>query len=399
MFKKFFVPLLLGAVALFALAACGGDDDNYEYENGGAGEPLYLQLTLEEMGDRIEAAGTFWEDWWSLRGPFDWDYLEKAGEGPYHISWARVATNAPFQTLDDIGRYLLQYHTESSIESLGSLEVFAEHYGRLYVDITRAGFPRPNWQTASHVLLEQDRGHAVVETTILYGAWHHPAAQEDIENAIVEGFLWEMVYHFTFADGRIDSVFELPIPQSPQGDVDEIAPAHTLEEMGDIIVARGNFYEEWWQGVGRFAWENWGDESSDWIQSSNRLNYPNHPLSMAFEPLLPATGFGSINDVRNYLLNYYTESFADFQLFGEFPIFLEYDGVLYAQGARAGIVRPDWSTATHVLVEQSGPNATIDTTVHVAAWHRYPYDIGVFEDVYRFSFTNGRIDGVIRLEN
>jgi len=66
----------------------------------------------------------------------------------------------------------------------------------LYINITRPVIARPDWSTATHVLVEQEGEHAVVETTVdmLYGMEQEsqPSATRQVQ------------IRFTFIDGRID---------------------------------------------------------------------------------------------------------------------------------------------------------------------------------------------------
>jgi hypothetical protein len=174
-----------------------------------------------------------------------------------------------------------------------------------------------------------------------------------------------------------------PVPEQPH--------EWTIEELGETIVSAGMFWEEWWEMRGRFAYV--GDE---WLES------PEHS-SAIYQRLSPASGFGSLDDIRNYLLQYYTEAWIDAELElsdGLFPAFVEYNDRLYMHSARAGFPRPNWETADHTFIGQDtllgeGINRTVvDTTVLHGSWHReasggyaYPRELR-----YRFTFINGRID-------
>ena len=182
-------------------------------------------------------------------------------------------------------------------------------------------------------------------------------------------------------------------------------PSHasTIEELGVTIVAAGEFWEEWWRLHGAFAW----DEHIDDTQWNYWVEQPEHPRSRGFSVLLPSSGFESLNDIGGYLFQFYTQSWVDRELFGEsrFHVeidgmyhhifgsptaFEEYDGVLYVTTARYGAVRPDWTTATHRLIEQDGNRAVVETTV-TAYDHRGSGDV-MPTVTYRFVLHDGRIE-------
>jgi len=159
----------------------------------------------------------------------------------------------------------------------------------------------------------------------------------------------------------------------------------TIEELGETIVAAGTFWEDWWQLSGRFTHIDW----------DGSINMPEHLVEergLGMFALLSTSGFESIDDIRNHLLQYYTEAWADAELSRDFAIFVEYDDVLYVDGTRAGFARPNWNNATHVLVEQEGSRAVVETTFLHGAWHRgYEYAYPV-RAIYRFTFIDGKID-------
>ena len=180
----------------------------------------------------------------------------------------------------------------------------------------------------------------------------------------------------------------LPAP-SPSPYISEQTPEQTewtIEELGEKIVAAGTFWEEWWSMTGRFNWQHF--EQLDWELM------PEHfaEIGMSMGILLPSSGFEDINDIRNYLLQYYTEAWVDAELFQDFAVFVEYDGILFINVTRAGFPRPNWETAEHVLIEQDGNHAVVETTFLHGAWHRgYEYAYPT-KAVYRFTFIDGKID-------
>lgn len=170
------------------------------------------------------------------------------------------------------------------------------------------------------------------------------------------------------------------------GSTDETQRVRTIEELGEIIIAAGNFWEGWWQlnyeSGFVINWEVLGDFD----------DVPAHFISTVYMPLLPASGISSLTEIRDYLLQFYTASWVDAELAREFTPFIEYDNILYVHAARAGFSRPNWDTATHVLVEQQRCLAIVDTTFLHGAWHHEPFgDVYAVEMTHRFIFINGRI--------
>jgi hypothetical protein len=162
----------------------------------------------------------------------------------------------------------------------------------------------------------------------------------------------------------------------------------SIEELGEIIVAAGTFWEEVWGDyiIGRFASEHVDNEAGP----SRHL-----PFGMFFR-VLPTSGFENLNDVRNYLLQFYTESWVDSTLANEAVPVQEHEGVLYVAQAGAGFARPGWWTASFELVKQEGNVAIVDATLYHGSWHRlrfggeaYPYEL-----THRFIFVDGRIDNI-----
>ena len=198
---KKMLSIILTVLVLQTLTACAENNDVLTYESN-------PKWGIEELGETIIAAGTFWENWWNLNDMFadehiewiDWDELPEHITSERGFGFARLLPTSGLENLSDIRNHLLQFYTENWIDSelFGDFAAFIEYDGILYIDGTRAGFPRPDWKTAEHTLLDQDGSHAVVETTVLYGAWHMAP--------YVEVVPWEVQYRFIFVDGRIDNV-------------------------------------------------------------------------------------------------------------------------------------------------------------------------------------------------
>ena len=66
---------------------------------------------------------------------------------------------------------------------------FVENDGILFIHIVRAGFMRPDWETATHTLIEQNGNRIVVETRVLMRSGEGDAYS---------------TFRFTFIGGRIN---------------------------------------------------------------------------------------------------------------------------------------------------------------------------------------------------
>jgi hypothetical protein len=214
--KKLF--LLLFVFAMLALAACGGNRDveTQQPQNDPATqapsenipqtpEPSH-ERTIEELGGKIVTVGTFWTDLWYFTGTFSQENVDfNQPEPPQHIIsiGVRVLPGSGFESLSDIRNFLLQFYVQDEVDRyLGEFPRFAEYSGNLYAFGTRAGISQPDWSRATHELLEQANGHAVVKTTVPFGSWHRP----DIDEI---GYI-HVDYLITFADGRIYRFKQVP---------------------------------------------------------------------------------------------------------------------------------------------------------------------------------------------
>ena len=221
---------------------------------------------------------------------------------------------------------------------------------------------------------------------------------------------------FIACDGIIEGSREqyLPNTNTPASNENQESPTTqpassqtpdlTIEDFRATIIAAGAFWESWWQMRGAFAWEN--IEDVPWYYWAEK---PEHPRSMGFSRLLPALGFETIDDVRNRLLQFYTETWVDEQIFGEgaalaetggllfgAPIaysFMEYDGYLYVQTTRIGVTLPNWETATHTIIEQDGNRAVVETLVTV--YDHWGSGADMPSARIHFTFIDGRIDSGI----
>ena len=208
--KLLFMGLIL--FALFALVACGGNENTAETPNetslasSTTSAPEYPVRTIEELGEIIVTAGTFWENWWTFTGLFAIEHIEwfEWGEEPEYLRergyfWGWFSPESGLES--DIRNFFLQHYTEAGLNAELTMRFYPiiEYNGILYIDGTRAGVVRPNWETATHILIEQDGKYAVVETTVLVGGWHRTDL-DPMENA------WEEQFRFALIDGRIDSI-------------------------------------------------------------------------------------------------------------------------------------------------------------------------------------------------
>jgi len=201
--------------------------------------------TIEALSATIVAAGTFWEDWWALRGPFSrdniedimWLYWEEYPHHPLSQGFSRLLPSSGFTGLSDIESYLSRYYTETWIHERVISEndvfdeahatmlrltifanIFAEYDGALYTHTLHRGgnTNRPNWAAATHTIIGQDNIRTIVETTVPIQPW------------IVTHRSWrvprESIYQFIFIDGRIDEMLHLE-------DIYDIIPPPVFNDM------------------------------------------------------------------------------------------------------------------------------------------------------------------------
>ena len=223
--KKLLIMMFTIGV-LFALSACGRNGDTSTVQNQQPENPPTVQeeqgsnpqtpvepsdqWTIDELGETIVVTGNFWEDWWRLTGIFAVEHIEwfEWGEVPEYLSkighdWGWFSSSG-FE--DDVRNFLAKHYTEAGVNVELSRRFYpiAEYEGVLFIDGTRAGLARPNWETATHTLIEQDYNRAVVETTVLVGGWH----RTDLDPM---DYAWEEQYRFIFVGGRIDNIERIEI--------------------------------------------------------------------------------------------------------------------------------------------------------------------------------------------
>ena len=182
-----------------------------------------------------------------------------------------------------------------------------------------------------------------------------------------------------------------------------------LEALGEIIVHVGTFWEDWWgrEGATRFLWEDFGE----WEET------PPHLRQYEYKRLLPTSGFESIADIQNYLLQFYAAPFV-YNLFDtSLPTFIEYNDTLFIRIQRASISRPQWESAVHRLIFLEDNRAVVETmALHTAFAYmfthlafdvdrenlceevQYYIAVGAITEVrYRFTFVDGVIVDKVRV--
>jgi len=86
---------------------------------------------------------------------------------------------------------------------------------------------------------------------------------------------------------------------------------HTLAELSATIVAAGEFWNDWWHRTGIFTWEHIDDSMSNFQPFDENVAPAYHPVSRGFSLLSPSSGFASLDDIANHLLQFYTQSWVD----------------------------------------------------------------------------------------
>jgi len=153
-----------------------------------------------------------------------------------------------------------------------------------------------------------------------------------------------------------------------------------IDPFAVTILRAGIFWDDFWYLDAMFSVNN-----IDW-------GAPPHLAAQSFTRLLPTSGFENLDDIRNFLSQFYTDAWIDAEFASDTPPFAEYDDELFMQGARAGISRPNWNTASHELISDDGINAVVETTVMHYVWHIE--DAEHYEVTYTFTFVDGRINSV-----
>jgi hypothetical protein len=261
---------LVVAGLLFLAVGCGGDaatEDEYSpapppiYVSAPPSDGVQANFTVAELGDVIVRAGSFWEDWWYMRGPFSFSagesvFVQSEGEpAGVGMGFTPLAGASGFETMDDVDMYLLQYFTA---ETLAGMPIpLREIDGVLHFADGRAGFPRFDWDSAEFSIIEQDGGRAVVEAVLLHGYFILAPGQH-------------VMLQFYMEDGRIDGV------------VGGCLVTATLRD---------------WNEPAAFAWESFSKELNDMTLFIDRAEHVNlgsfDALHHAYHGILwPAYGGG-----------------------------------------------------------------------------------------------------------
>ncbi|MCL2235115.1 MAG: hypothetical protein FWB98_01590 [Defluviitaleaceae bacterium] len=149
---------------------------------------------------------------------------------------------------------------------------------------------------------------------------------------------------FTACNGNGNSNYEEYPPETEQ---------HTLEQMGDIIVTVGNFWELWWNS-----------------------------------PDTVASNFQTFEELRQYLLQFYTENYLDTHLPSAFS---EEDGRLIVHETRIGTLRYIWDDASHLLVYAGDNLVIVETEFQIG----YPRGDDWWTDIETVRFHTHFVDGKI----
>jgi len=184
----------------------------------------------------------------------------------------------------------------------------------------------------------------------------------------------------------------------------------TIKELGANIEAAGDFWNAWWASHSTFERGHIDDSRRNWNPWDETITPAHHPLSRGFAIVLPSSGFASLGDIGVYLSQFYTQTWVDRGLFTEPEVFMDVHGTEYTIFGYAGFAgfeeyegelfifaqpemsaRPNWQTATHILLEQDGNRAVVQTIVTTSI---YGFDGGgtMPTITYRFTLIDGKID-------
>ena len=243
--KKYVFSLVILAAMLLAFTACGGNGNVYEEPTPQPSTALPptpeptptpeapREWTIDELGATIAAAGNFWNEWWASHHTFEWGHIDDSRRNwnpwyeeiapahhPLSRGYAIVLPSSGFESVSDIGTYLLQFYTQAWVnrgldegrfaECNVTMEFmvgeyvylfgwtgFEEYDGYLYIFVQPEWSARPDWATATHTLIEQEGNRAVIETVVsTYVHGYTPS-----------GEMPTIIYRFTLIDGKIDSGF------------------------------------------------------------------------------------------------------------------------------------------------------------------------------------------------
>ena len=162
------------------------------------------EWALDGLAATIVAVGELWEDWWHLHGVFSWQYFDTVNyELPGDLlsrGFSRLRPSYGLSDFDDARQLLSEFYTQGWIDNfLESERVFFDLDGELLIHTARYGTVRPNWETATHTLIETTANEttanrAIVETKVT--AYDHRGSGDEMPTATLE---------IVFLDGKIDS--------------------------------------------------------------------------------------------------------------------------------------------------------------------------------------------------
>ncbi|MCL1935379.1 MAG: hypothetical protein FWF57_03255 [Defluviitaleaceae bacterium] len=139
-----------------------------------------------------------------------------------------------------------------------------------------------------------------------------------------------------------------------------------IVELGEIIIQSMSFWHEVLYLRGRFSQEHLGHYSEVW-------DFPQHkPILRAYQRVLPTSGFESLQDIKDYLLQFYTESFLESVFSLELAPFIEYDNTLYLHTARIWFASSKLETAIYTLVEHNNDYSIVEMSVLRTVWDMLP---------------------------
>ena len=419
--------------ALITLASCNGNStEEPTATQSGDILPIVIyeeppthsgDFTIEELGKTIIAAGTFWEDWWSMRGFFSWEnlYQTECGELPAHYetnspehlarlerqearrldSLARIPEHlqdlvlgeflptAALSSLEDVVNYLLSYHTVDLLTqwlantAQNMDNPFHEYNGVLFVDVTRAGFPRADWDASSHVIFYEGDGYVVVESRVLWGSWHR----------ICCGFVypWEVIYRFTMVDGLIDGI-EIPYGIFDGHHIERTIPT-SAGELAAILASANCFWLCLWQWRHEFQGNLYEAQHQWWFVQRLARGVTDSLYHGGYGWILPESGFESLEDIRIRLLQNFTDEWVEQILLS--PLFLEYDTLLHVhlpslrefEAPQLGNIHD----AIFTIIERNENDSRIimDVTFPTVVLGETANDVQM-----RVVFINGRIDSI-----
>jgi|GEM_PF-6942092 len=418
--KRYVLFLTFAVITLLAFTACSENRDSVIEETSMAYHDIFLSYESTDMGIY-------------LANPFTVALLEYFADGvegsPFGFdTWAGIvnidghATNGVLAIRHDLidnfpvmaARVFYLFDGELFYYDIRNHEDFPQvmitHEGRLIQNVATGRYSQSftvfgirddrviPFQTVFVEIFDRDADDGANYYTIDDGWWvgienASPMTKDDFDEFISRFGL----FSFTSPHDINDETEQILVMSVEAFHEWRIGAQQYIE---DIILTAGGFWEEWWNMEGIF---NWGHiDVTPWEYWTQK---PYDPRSMGFSRMLPESGYTSEDCIRNILLQFYTPRWIDVNVFGRGYVeheetavvlsgvgipFVEYNGELFVMTARMGVVRPDWTTATHTLIEQSGNRTVVETVVttydHMGVGGELP------TATIHFTFIDGRID-------